>query len=144
MATRGTIALEYADGTVGQIYSHWDNYLEHNGAILLKHYQDPAKVKQLIDLGDLSTLRAEIGQQHDFDDSLIEDWCKFYGRDRRETNTMARRFVDFNDYLENHQYEEYEYILRLDGQWYVYGPTNQYVPLAEVLAEQLYHDHNNS
>ena len=34
MGTRSTIALEYADGTVEQVYCHWDGYVSHNGLIL--------------------------------------------------------------------------------------------------------------
>jgi hypothetical protein len=64
MATRGTIALEFADGTVGMVYSHWDNYLEGTGKILQEHYMDPFKVRQLIDEGNISSLRAEVGVQH--------------------------------------------------------------------------------
>ncbi len=37
MATRSTIALEFADGTVEQVYCHWDGYLDHNGALLRDH-----------------------------------------------------------------------------------------------------------
>jgi hypothetical protein len=129
MATRSTIALEFADGTVGQIYCHWDGYLSNNGEILLKHYSDPFKVRDLIDQGDLSSLRPEIGIPHPFSyigempaeeyDRLYGDMCTFYMRDRGETGCEAKKFKDFEDYAESHQYEEYEYILRRDGQWYV-------------------------
>ena len=67
MATRSTIALEYADGTVDQIYCHWDGYLDNNGNILREHYMDPFKVQRLMDLGDLSSLGPNIGAKHDFD-----------------------------------------------------------------------------
>ena len=61
MATRSTIALEFADGTVGQVYCHWDGYLAHNGKMLQEHYSDPFKLRDLIDLGDLSTLAIHDG-----------------------------------------------------------------------------------
>ena len=48
MGTRSTIALEYADGTVHQVYCHWDGYLEHNGRILQEHYLDPFKLQEQI------------------------------------------------------------------------------------------------
>jgi hypothetical protein len=118
MGTRSTIALEFADRTVGQVYCHWDGYLEHNGKILLENYSDPFKLRELIDLGDMSSLAAEIGTKHDFDQRVVGE-CTFYGRDRGETDIEAKYFKDFADYKANHQYEEYEYILRTDGQWYV-------------------------
>lgn len=134
MATRSTIALEYADGTVGQVYCHWDGYLEHNGRILQKHWMDPFKLQKLIDLGDLSVLGAELGDKHDFNER--SDDCTFYGRDRGESGTEARVFKSFADYVRNHQREEYEYILRcVDGKavWFVayWRTDDEYVSLVE-------------
>ena len=105
MATRSTIALEYADGTVGQIYCHWDGYLEHNGKILQESYQDPFEVQKLLDNGDMSVLNESV------------DGCEFY-KDRGE-DCPQRMYKDFADYRKNAQGEEYNYILRRDGKWYV-------------------------
>ena len=66
MGTRSTIALEYADGTVEQVYCHWDGYLEHNGVLLSKHYSNPFILRELIDLGDVSSLKPTIGTKHAF------------------------------------------------------------------------------
>lgn len=137
MATRSTIALEFADGTVGQIYCHWDGYLDHNGKILLDHYSNPYVLRDLIDLGDLSSLGLRIGTQHEFD-TRVEGECTFYGRDRGEDDVAAHYFKDFADYEQNHQYEEFEYILRKDGQWYVYrGPSQGYNLLTEAMAVEV-------
>lgn len=148
MATRSTIALEYADGTVDQIYCHWDGYLDHNGAILREHYMDPFKVQQLMDLGDMSSLGPVVGEKHEFDcphkygTPEYEAWseakqqvCTFYGRDRGEEGTGAKRFKSYADYVENHQYEEYEYILRqVEGKavWYVKCHSAPYAPLEQA------------
>jgi hypothetical protein len=134
MATRSTIALEFADDTVGQVYCHWDGYLSHNGKILLENYSDPFKLRSLIDLGDLSVLAAEIGTKHDFE-TQIKGTCTFYGRDRDESDTQARYFDNFEDYAANHQTEEYEYILRKDGEWYV-DQGNGFELLSEVLVKE--------
>ena len=137
MATRSTIALEFADGTVGQVYCHWDGYLENNGVILFNHYKDPFKLRALIDLGDISSLGSDIGEEHDFDDrSQTGDVTTFYGRDRGETGVEAKYFKSFEDYKKNHQYEEYEYILRRDGNWYVSKYDGPYQLLAEALADE--------
>ena len=135
MGTRSTIALEYADGTVDQIYCHWDGYLEHNGKILEQHYKDPFVLQKLIDLGDMSSLGERIGTQHAFD-KATEGECTFYKRDRNESGCEAKRFKDYADYKANHQYEEYEYILRnVEGKatWFVADHSDRYVPLAEAL-----------
>ena len=113
--------------------------MDNNGNILRQHYMDPFKVQRLMDLGDLSSLGPNIGDKHDFDcphkygTPEYEAWsdahrevCTFYGRDRGETGTKARRFKNFEDYKRNAQSEEYNYILRKDGNWYVefYGDFN--------------------
>lgn len=138
MATRSTIAMEQPDGLVMQIYCHWDGYLENNGQILNEHYTDQAKVLALMMLGDISSLRPDIGMAHDFDaryngGDVKENWCTAYGRDRGETGTEARVFRDFDDYKQNHQYEEFEYCFRRDGRWYVAQYKRGYEPLEKAL-----------
>jgi hypothetical protein len=123
MGTRSTIALEYADGTVGQIYCHWDGYLSNNGKILLQHYKDPFKVREMLDNGDMSSLDPDV------------DSCAFY-KERGEV-CPQQMFKDYKDYVENHAYEEYEYILRKNGEWYVADHSNRFRPLAEAIADEL-------
>ena len=138
MGTRSTIALEFADGTVQQVYCHWDGYLDHNGRVLQDHYSDPFKLQKLIDLGDLSSLAENVGSQHGFNDRVGGE-CTFYGRDRGETGVSAKKFKDFEDYKKNHQYEEYEYILRACGDkavWFVADHSDIYVPLLAAMANQ--------
>jgi len=150
MATRSTIALEFADGTVQQVYCHWDGYLDHNGKILQQSYSDPFKLRDLIDQGDISSLGINIGEKHPFsphgegdkaahDAAVQAGATTFYGRDRGETNVSAKKFVDFQDYLAHHQYEEYEYILRqVEGKavWFVKCHSDPYKTLEQAFAEQ--------
>ena len=147
MATRSTIALEYADGTVDQVYCHWDGYLEHNGKILFEHYSNPFKLQELMDLGDVSSLGINIGRKHafspfegdknDYDVAVEQEGATtFYGRDRGETGVSAKRFKDFADYKKNFQHEEYAYILRNDGRWYVKCYEREFELLALAMAEE--------
>jgi hypothetical protein len=127
MGTRSTIALEFADGTVQQVYCHWDGYLAHNGKILAGHYINPFKLRELIDLGDMSSLGERIGTQHAFD-KAPEGECTFYKRDRNESGCEAKKFKDLKDYYENVQGEEYDYILSHrngKAQWYVRSYATQ-------------------
>ena len=142
MATRSTIAIEHADGTVHNVYCHWDGYLDHNGRILLEHYSDPLIAEELISLGSISSLRETVGEKHGFDESYDRDdarskWTTYYGRDRGEEDTGPRVWKDFQDYKLNHQYEEYEYILRNDGNWYVSKYSENYELLTEAIAEEM-------
>ena len=105
MGTRSTIAMEYADGTIGQIYCHWDGYLSHNGKILRDYYTDPFKVRELLDGGDMSSLSETVAG------------CSFYS-ERGET-CPQRMYKDYAEFRKEAQGEEYNYILRRDGKWYV-------------------------
>jgi len=149
MGTRSTIALEYADGTVEQVYCHWDGYLEHNGKILFENYSNPFILRDLIDLGDISSLGKIVGTKHPFsphegetqkalyEAAVAAGATTFYGRDRGETGIAAKKFASFEEYKANHQYEEYEYILRnVNGvaTWFVAEHSDRYVPLEEALS----------
>jgi hypothetical protein len=150
MGTRSTIALEFADGTVEQVYCHWDGYLAYNGQLLLKHYSNPFILRDLIDLGDISSLKPTIGTKHAFShfgtemkqeeyDVLYGEMTTFYGRDRGETGTASKKFKSYEDYLANHQYEEYEYILRqVDGKavWFVADHGDGYIELDAALEDE--------
>jgi hypothetical protein len=106
MATRSTIALEFSDGTVQQVYCHFDGYLSGVGAQLIADFTDPFALRDLIDGGDMSA----IGEPYS----------------NRGEVCPARKFANFADYQANGQWEEYNYILRqVDGkaQWSVNGQT---------------------
>jgi hypothetical protein len=161
MGTRSTIALEFADGTVEQVYCHWDGYLEHNGKILAEHYSDPFKLRDLIDQGGISSLGEEIGIKHPFsqfhvknielsdeENARIEAELKiayeaareanattFYARDRGEDLTKEK-FENFADYAAFHQREEFAYCLRTDGKWYVAFDNGPFVELATLLIKE--------
>ena len=124
MATRGTIAVQHADGTISQVYAHWDNYLSGTGRTLLECYDSLEYAEELVAGGDISSVGYTV------DDTV------YYKRDRGETNTDARVFANINSYYSNLQGEEYNYLFQ-QGQWFVedaWGERGgEYVPLAEAL-----------
>jgi hypothetical protein len=61
MGTRSTIGVLNTDGSVTAVYCHWDGYPEHNGKILMENYITEEKVRELIDLGSISSL-SECGE----------------------------------------------------------------------------------
>ena len=89
MSTRSAIMAEL-DGRCIGVYCHSDGYPEGVGATLLEHYTDEAKLRELLALGDLSSLDAEIGEKHAFSTlrrDLPEEqqiWTRAYHRDREE------------------------------------------------------------
>ena len=119
MATRGTIAVQHSDGKVSQIYSHWDNYPDHTGRLLVEHYNTLELAEELVSLGDMSVLGERIHPigEHSFDKSE-DGTCIYYGRERGEEDVKPRRFSDYELYRLTHQVEEFNYIF-IDGEWYL-------------------------
>ena len=137
MGTRSMIGIENPNSlAVKAVYCHWDGYLEHNGRILNEHYTASPKVNNLIALGDLSSLRAEIGEKHAFSQlDLCEadreayeaqhgNSCTFYTRDRGE-DAPYKFFANAKEALDYYDgsWCEYFYLFRYDdslesGKWY--------------------------
>jgi hypothetical protein len=128
MGTRSTIALEFADGTVEQVYCHWDGYLDHNGKILDDHYQDPFKVKELLALGAFSSLRNDVESTKE---TAYHHW--------RGEELVITRYKNADEYFDCCSSEEYDYILRDSAAnggatWFVRcdSTNDQWVTLAEA------------
>ncbi len=157
MGTRSMIAIQNPySKDVRAVYCHWDGYLEHNGSILNKHYSNSAKVNNLIALGGMSSLRAEIGDKHAFSEhelpkaeveafrAATKDMCTFYGRDRGETGQEFKVFPTLakaQDYFEG-SWCEYLYVFKYkksddyqSGEWHFKKPGGRWKKLAPALAK---------
>ena len=135
MGTRSTIAIQNEDGTVTGIYCHWDGYISHNGTILKDHYTNEAKVRELIALGDISSLGARIGTAHDFDNCPTGE-TNAYGRDRGEPNTAARTYDNWTRFI-NTEGQEYDYLFQPStGKWQVNTYSGIYDLAEAFLAEE--------
>jgi hypothetical protein len=118
--------------------------------MLMEYYSNPFIVRDLIDLGSLSSLRPQIGTKHPFSmfeanmtqdeyANLYRDMCTFYGRDRGEGQYEATYFKDYLHFLVDGQQEEYDYILRnVDGvaTWFVSDHGSDYMLLTEAFAKE--------
>ena len=142
MGTRSRIGVMHGN-KVKSIYCHWNGYLSHNGAILQEHY-DSARANNLVALGDLSSLRPNIGEKHAFSpfdidmsreeyDSQYGDMCLFYGRDRDEKDVAHKVNHTFAEFLEQCDLcgADYYYIME-NGQWYC-GSMNEGDPFYKRL-----------
>ena len=143
MGTHSRIGVMHGD-KVKSVYCHWDGYLEHNGQVLEQYY-DSAKANNLVALGDMSTLRPQIGEKHAFSQfdlppeeveaykELTRDWCTFYGRDRGEVSVwkVANTFEEFLEQADGCGAEFY-YIMK-DGVWYVGTTYENTHPLSKRL-----------
>ena len=125
MGTRSSIGYITDNGDIKTAYCHYDGYLEHNGRILLDHYTDAAKVKELVGFGDMSFLAPEVyptlGSGHSFDNN--EDGVTvFYGRDRGEDGVDATNYQTLTDWVENGSWQEYFYLFMPEvSTWMVYS-----------------------
>lgn len=135
MSTRSTIAVEDNFG-VKQVYCHFDGYPSHNGNILVQHYTDYDKIIKLISYGDMSYLapNVEPTRLHTYKNPQ-KDVVVYYGRDRGEENTQASHYTNFDDYLVNGQFEDYNYIWR-DGVWWLVVEDDRLVKVSNVLNQK--------
>jgi len=148
MGTRSRIGVMHGD-KLKSVYCHWDGYLSHNGRILQDHY-DSAKANHLVSLGDISSLRPEIGVVHPFStwdtdmspaeyEAQFANMTTFYGRDRGESGVDFTVDQSYDEFLSKDYDYEYYYIMN-DGVWYVgvaYDVDNMVPGQLYVLAEQL-------
>jgi len=134
MGTRSTIAIQNTDGTVTGIYCHWDGYLSNNGRILQENYTTEDAVRELIALGDLSSLGETVGTKHDFDNAPRNE-CNAYGRDRGERGVEAATHRSWTELLEAFG-QQYDYLFTPGKGWtvrYFAGWDNAVESLAEAL-----------
>lgn len=139
MATCSYIGIKEGEH-IQYIYCHWDGYIAHNGAILQKSYQNEDKIWELINLGDLSILGSEIGEEHDFM-ADAGDICTAYHRDRNEElniETMCVRGKSFDEICKlvlDGSWCEFFYMWDTETKkWYVgYYSDNRMLPLAQEL-----------
>ena len=131
MSTRCRIGIKLPDGKIKSIYSHWDGYPEGVGKKLLKYYDTPEKINELMDLGDISSLGEiydEAVSKADWDDprAALKDDGKTYTvayKDRGE-DVPARVDKDEIEYISKagNCCEEYTYLYKegYDGiyEWY--------------------------
>lgn len=102
MSTRSNIGIKRKNGNIEVVYCHNDGYLSYNGKMLLDNYQNLDKVNSLINLGDMSYLKEDIGSTF------------FYGRDRKEEDTDKRIYNNLEDYLNKVDSLFIEYIYLFD------------------------------
>ena len=154
MSTRSMIAIQNPHSKdIRAVYCHWDGYLEHNGAILQKHYADSPKVNNLIALGDISSLRPEIGVKHAFSrletpmdeevyDKLYGNMTTFYARDRGETGVEFKVFPTLKEAEECYTWSDYFYCFKYTkasdytvGEWHYKQAGGRWKKLAPAIAK---------
>jgi hypothetical protein len=162
MATRGTISIvdkRTNEGKGETIYTHWDSYPSNNGRILLEHYQDANKVKELIALGDISSLAENVSpsksgvlrkmnENYEYDLIPTNEPHSFdkphngvvvaYMRDRGEKNCHSSFF--YGKEPNNKIAQEYDYLFVVEeNKWYVRDNSKarpKFVELTEKICDK--------
>ena len=138
MSTNSTIAVQHADGSVSQVYCHWDGYVSWNGKMLIEHYNTLEKAEALVALGWISSLypSIECPEGHSFE-TPVKGYTVVYGRDRGTENCEPATFETLSEYFLDGMDEEYNYLFR-NGEWEVisYKTDNQRISVAEALERE--------
>jgi hypothetical protein len=120
MATRSRIGLKLDDGTIKQVYCHWDGYVEGVGLKLVENYNTIDKAEELINLGDISSLGCNIStdEPHTFDNP-VNGVTVFYMRDRGENGVEAKTLT-MSEWMSVAYSSSIDfYYLFADGEWEV-------------------------
>jgi len=109
MSTRSSIAVRKNDNEILNVSCHWDGYIEHNGKLLIHHYNTKEKALKLIRRGDISSLSDNI------DKTIYQN---------EYMNDVKRKpIADFDDMV------LFEYNYKFDDMWYVKYSDKDWHPL---------------
>ncbi len=104
MATRSRIRMVLESGESKSVYCHWDGQPSTRMPILTEHYNTDEKVRELLNLGMLSSLGPRVkpgkGEVHSFDNPA-SDVTVAYHRDRGEVLRTGHSDPEEYDYLWN-------------------------------------------
>ena len=103
MSTRSTIAVQHYDGTVSQVYCHFDGYLKGVGLTLLRSYTKFQKIEDLISGGSFRSLEEDLNDIKYFNDDgsdpvIFKDLDAYMSeRDVQELNYLFTEYDDDKD-----------------------------------------------
>jgi len=103
MSTNGSISIILSDGSVKQIYNHWDAHLDSLGEMLQENYNSYDKAKELVEMGGVSSVGATIKES------------RFYHRDNKESIEI-NNFKTQKNFEKKCQMESYDYIF-CNNEW---------------------------
>jgi hypothetical protein len=111
--------MQIGENSYRNIYCHNDGYLRYNGKVLAEHYTNPGKIKELLDLGDISSLGSMVhpvpNEPHTFDGERQDDVVIAYKRDRGEDDVDAK--ISTLKELGENVFIEYVYIFTKENEW---------------------------
>lgn len=138
MSTSAEIAIMHGE-KCKSIYLHSDGGLDNAGKVLCNYY-DGTTAQFLVAQGDCSVLGKTIGEKIDFDSRLefdqdgVATQCRFYRRDREETDTEFRVAFGLDELLSTTS-AQYVYLIR-NGIWYVSVDKSAFQELKNLVVQK--------
>jgi len=121
MSTRSSINIQNEDGSVDGIYCHYDGHVDSVGKMLINNYTTDEKVRELIDLGDISYLGP----------TPSEEDTRSYHRWRDEDLNISH--YSSADEIDRRSFS-YNYLWKND-MWWLSESGSGWIPLDQVIME---------
>ena len=116
MSTRAYVGM-VSGKSIKAVYVNFDGYVTGVGDTLKTHYANPLKIKEMISLGDMSSLSENVNPTkltHSYDEP--ENGVNvYYGRDRGEIDTAFKRHISESAFLKAAVKLWCEYAYLFDG-----------------------------
>lgn len=115
MGTSSRITVKCMDGKYRSVYCHYDGYVNHNGKMLVTHYNSQELAEKLVAGGGMSSLDklCDAVEGHSFT-TPMEGYTVYYCRDRGEELDII-----VQDHLHGIPREDYNYMW--DGEKWMIG-----------------------
>jgi len=120
MSTNSRISIIKKNEKISSIYCNWEGFPQHQGAMLLEHYNSEEKAKEIIALGDLSILNAQLypSEKHSFADPQGGVTIAYH-RDRKEKLRIAKHRT-LAEYEKSYLFDKVNYNYLWSGKWLVF------------------------
>lgn len=130
--------VDYKTDDVRFIYCHFDGYPEDVGYILDTYYNDAGKVEDLLDLGDISSLKEEVSPSPSYKEKDIKDKVTVaYFRDKGgEWGSVAPKHTQLANYEKEDLMIDYKYLYK-NNKWYVdrESGVSLWTPVSDLLKD---------
>jgi hypothetical protein len=122
---QSTIAFKRKDGAYLQIYCFINGDLQHNGVILLNHFNDEKSIQNLLKLGNLfklgPLLKPSKSVVHTFKNPA-PNVCIAYGRDRGRATVEPQYYANSQQFIKYRMFRQFNYLF-VKNMWMVNGQS---------------------
>ena len=100
ISTRSRIGILKKDGSIESVYCHYDGYLDGVGRTLHNYYSNYEDIKELLQLGDISSLKEKVKSDGTSKDDVTIAYHRDYGEQNKELKSKINKDLnEFNEML---------------------------------------------